>query len=128
MSKDIEGILLDVNTGSISVKKLDGSLQSFYEALNCDTIDIVERKIAGKPFSIVCDDEGLLKGDPAISAIDAQDRPMLVGSLFIANSEYTPDGVVLSSLSAADKEAIVSASRLAFCGHQLRRILVDVEY
>ena len=60
MHKIVKGVLLDVNTGELQVVTLDGSPQGFYEALDCSCIDIVDRTINGRTYTVVCDDEGLL--------------------------------------------------------------------
>lgn len=132
MSKSVRGVLLDVNTGSMQGTTLDGSLQGFYEALDCSCIDIVDRTINGRPYTIVCDDEGLLKDGAKLSAVSDDNDPMLVGSLFITNSEYTPDGVALADLTDDDIKHIKSAARqcLDACaeGLYLRTILTGVSY
>ena len=64
--------VVDVNT-----------LEDYYQLIGCRCIDIVTRKIGRKVYDIICDDEGLLKDDPFISAIDDFGRVMLVGSLII---------------------------------------------
>lgn len=65
--------------------KTDGenNLTAWYKAIDCDCIDIVSRKVGGKYLGIVCDDEGLLKGSPVVTAINKQNKSevMLVGSL-----------------------------------------------
>ena len=111
MSKSVRGVLLDVNTGSMQGTTLDGSLQGFYEALDCACIDIVDRTINGRPYTIVCDDEGLLKDGAKLSAISEDNDPMLVGNLFITNSEYTPDGAALADLADDDISHIKGAAR-----------------
>lgn len=81
----LKGVLIDVNTGEARATTINDDLSSFYSALNCTTIDIVSRKIGTmrKYFSIVCDDEGLLKDNPTVSAFDDNGKPALVGNLFI---------------------------------------------
>ena len=56
-----------------------------YKLLDCTTIDIVHRRIGRRNFiyDIICDDEGLMKEDAKVSAIDDMGIPMLVGNLFI---------------------------------------------
>lgn len=75
--------LVDVENGYAGLDHVEDSLPSFYEKLNCTTIDIVSRTIGGKPYDIICDDEGLLKENPTVSAMDAERKPMLVGNLLI---------------------------------------------
>lgn len=83
---EINGVLLDIENNEAKVVTFVPNLQNYYRMLHCCTIDIVERKIGvrkGKRFDIVCDDEGLLKNEPKISAINDMGAPMLVGSLLV---------------------------------------------
>ena len=63
------------------------SLEGYYKLLNCDTIDIVSRKIGCKYYDIVCDDEGLFKDQVKVSAVDGNGQAMLVGKLFICKHD-----------------------------------------
>lgn len=76
-------ILLDVKNDVVEIVEADG-LQDYYKHIGTDVIDIVTRRIGGEPFEIICDDEGLFKEYPKISAIDDMGQPMLVGNLLIA--------------------------------------------
>ena len=102
----VRGLLLDVETRPGRIKEIEieeENLSEFYSALNCGTIDIVTRKIGGRVFDIVCDDEGLFKEHPYVSAIANDGRYMLVGNLFICN-HYKAH---LTSLSEADVDYIM---------------------
>lgn len=84
----VKGVLLDVRAprGSVSVIDLEeDDLEEFYEALNCNTIDITTRGVGDRKFVIVCDDEGLLQENPTISAIGPDGKFTFVGNLFICN-------------------------------------------
>lgn len=72
--KDVRGILLDVERNTVEIKTLDGSLDDFFEALNCGYVDIVARIIGGRSFYIVRDE-----------ALNQWDEPIIYGNLFIAN-------------------------------------------
>ncbi len=80
--------LVDVKNEESKVVDIVDSLDTYYDLLDCDCIDIVQRTIGGKRFDIICDDEGLLNGNPKISAINNLGQPMLVGNLIICHSEY----------------------------------------
>lgn len=88
-------VLLNVENNEVKVIELEDKLEAYYENLNCNTIDIVERKIGGKLFDIVCDDEGLLKDDAKISAISDMGEAMLVGNLIFVHN----DGDIIHILS-----------------------------
>ena len=70
--------------------EIEDSLQAYYEAIGCDLIDITTRKINGANYEIVCDDEGLFKEAPIVSAVNRKGKPELVGGLVIA--KYDGDG------------------------------------
>ena len=107
MKKTITGILINPENGTAAPITLEDSLSSFYASLDCTCIDIVDRTIgrSKKRFSIVCDDEGLLKAAPCISAVSDLCEPMLVGSLFIADFDH--DTGDLASLSEQEQEYVL---------------------
>jgi len=78
----MKSVLLDVINNTIA--EVDAStLDDYYRLLGCTTVDIVGRKIGGKWYDIICDDEGTFVENPKISAINEDGEPMLVGSLLI---------------------------------------------
>ena len=82
----------------IEIEKPD--LQFFDKKIGCDLIDIAVRKIDGKEFNIVLDEEGLLKEDPIVSAIDGNGDPMLVGNLMFFGGETTEAGELVGLTDA----------------------------
>lgn len=76
-------LLVDVKNGEFREVQA-GGLDDYYELIGCRVIDIVCRRIGGKRYEIICDDEGLYEELPQISAVDIQEYPMLVGNLLIA--------------------------------------------
>lgn len=89
--KRLTGVFVDVVNEKIELKTLetnDGSmLDEYYKLLNCRSITIVQRKIGGKHYDIICDDEGLLFEDwkPAMAIVDenSEIKQLLAGNLFI---------------------------------------------
>ena len=73
--------------GQACVVEIPNSLDGYYKLLDCQTIDIVRRKIGGKYYDIVCDDEGLFKETVMVSAVDKDNKAMLVGKLLICNHD-----------------------------------------
>jgi len=118
MKKKITGILIDTEANTANVATIDTTLESYYAALHCSCIDIVERTIgkSKKYFTIVCDDEGLLVPAPCISAVSDRWEPMLVGSLFIA--DFDPETGDLVSLSAAELEYVLNHIIFASSSHR----------
>lgn len=107
MKKKITGVLIDTEANTAKAVTIDNTLEAYYSALNCSCIDIVGRTIGAskKYFTIVCDDEGLLKEAPCISAISDLGEPMLVGSLFITDLDH--DTGDLASLSERELEHVL---------------------
>ena len=102
----IKGILIDVENEKAECIEVESTLGEYYRILNCETIDIVRRKIGRKELNIICDDEGLLKDEPKISAIDNLGGVMLVGNLFIV-SGIVDDNCDLVSLTNEETEYIM---------------------
>ena len=107
MKKKITGVLIDTEANTAKAVTIDNTLDALYTALHCTCIDIVSRTIgdSSKYFTIVCDDEGLLKTAPCISAVSDSGEPMLVGSLFI--TDFNPDTGELVSLPDCELEYVL---------------------
>ena len=99
----MKSLLLDVVEKTTKVVNPE-TLEDYYSMIGCSCIDIVTRKIGKKYFDIIVDDNGLLKNDPIISAIDDLGRVMLVGSLIICG--LADDEGELTDLSDKDIEYI----------------------
>ena len=65
---------------NVTVVEVNG-LQDYYRLIGCDCIEITNREIRGKRYDIICDDEGLLKAEPQVSAVNGRGEAMLVGNL-----------------------------------------------
>lgn len=97
--------LINVEDKSAGFVDIPASLDSYYEHLNCRTIDICTRYIAGQPFDIVCDDEALLVENPIVSCCTPTGKPLLCGNLLICGTadedgdltELTDDDMALIS-------------------------------
>ena len=61
---EITGVLVNPDEKTVKKVTIEKSLDSYYKTLDCSCIDIVTRKIGGRRFDIICDDEGLYKDDP----------------------------------------------------------------
>lgn len=89
-TKIITAYLIDVNHKIDTPISIPATLATYYELLDCRLIDMVERRIGprrrSRTYTIICDDEGLLRSQPKISAIDDLGQPMLVGNLLIVKT------------------------------------------
>lgn len=79
--------LFDVSRIDPHVVETKGGLAEWRKLLKCDLIDITRRKIGGRYFDVILDDEALLKAGAKVSAIDPDQKPALVGNLIVCNSD-----------------------------------------
>ncbi len=64
-------ICLDTDVLQPQIVETEGGLAEWYRLIKCDLIDIVSRKIGGRYYDIIVDDEGLYKGAAKPTALDA---------------------------------------------------------
>jgi len=105
-TEKITGILVNVTEGVARKATIERSLNSYYKTLGCECIDIVNRRLGGYRFDIICDDEALLKDDPIPSAFGIEDQPMLFGNLFFC--KHDGEG---NEISLNDRECELILSR-----------------
>ena len=89
----MKAILIDVREDKVKLVDPKG-LKDYYRLIGCHTVDIVCRRINGKYFNIICDDEGLLTENPKIAGIDFFCVFLLVGFL-IFGGDVVDDGGLL---------------------------------
>lgn len=80
-------LLLNVYKNFVKEIEINDDLKEYYENLECNYIEIVERKIGNKWFDVICDEEGTFVDSPKISAIDNLGTPMFVGNLIFAHHD-----------------------------------------
>lgn len=83
MAKEIRGYYIDVVNAQYGECTVADDLDTYYQMLNCESIEIVKCRVQGREFLVICDEEGLLKDDKIVSAVDVLGRWMLIGNLFI---------------------------------------------
>lgn len=111
MKKNLLGVLVS-KSGEMHPVSIHDDLDNFYDILECNCIDIVVRKIGGAEYDIVCDDEGLLKGEPVFTAVDKKYQPALVGNLFICKSD----------LESGELVSLTEDEMLAVMKHRIQAI------
>jgi hypothetical protein len=109
----ITGVLIDVlNMKPPHPYTIESTnLESYYTALGCDVFDITTRKIGQNFYDIYCDDEGLLKCNPVLSAVDSDGAPALVGNLFICKHDEEGNTIGLES---HELQEIIASTRTVF--------------
>ena len=103
--RTLHGILIDTVNNEARPITINDSIENYYKILNCNTIDIVERKIKNRHFNIVCDDEGLFSNSPKISGITSDLKSILVGNLFITGG--VDENGYLTSLSEEEEKDVL---------------------
>ena len=94
------------------------TLEDIYDNLNCRCFDIATRRIGDNYYDIYCDDEGLLKEEPIVSAINHSGEVMLVGNLLFAKHDEEGETVglketeVMEILENAVKVILYSGDKL----------------
>lgn len=110
--------------GFPQIKDIEKSLDSYYKEIGCDMIDIVSRKIGGIWYDIIVDDEGLLKADPIVTAVEPNGSPALVGNLIICRFDGEDD---VTDLKPGDADNIADNIALTFQNDEPQPVVV-IEY
>lgn len=97
------GMLINVKKENATLVNYE-TLEDMQKLVDTDCITIVSRKIGNSFFDIVCDDEGLLKNEPIISAYNRNLEPELVGNLLITKYDFENENNV--NLSVEDIKEI----------------------
>lgn len=104
INRDAEGNLI------VKDQIIDDTLETYYNLLNCNTIDIVNRKIRHFRACFVIDDEYLLKGapkEPPIAVFEGNGREEIFNALVITGTSDNEGN--LTSLSDFQVELIKSS-------------------
>lgn len=106
-------IYLNVNANQPpQILDIEDRLQLYFDLIECDTLNIVQRKIGDRTFLIICDDEGVLKMPEKISAISSKGRIQFVGNLIICSDVVTEDGDLVG---LTDEETFYIMERIKKC-------------
>lgn len=100
-----------LNEKEIKEIEFTDSLDEMYRLIDCRCIDIIQRKIGGKYYTIVVDDEGLFKELPRPSAIGDEGDVMLVGNLIITSGAH---GEHLKGITTKDVDNIIDNAFMAY--------------
>jgi hypothetical protein len=94
-----------VNANAVKFDSIDiePTFEECYRLLKCDCINIVERRVGGTVFSIVLDDEGLLKPNRIGGAATDCDELLAGNLLLFGVDEVTHD---LRSLTEYEAQTI----------------------
>lgn len=123
----MRAMLLDVNTQEVKVVDVESDIHAWYKLLDCDLVEMPERRIEGKYFTFICDEEGLLKNSPIVSVM-GKDEVMIVGSVLICNTDYETCDV--TDLTEEDIQLISKHIKqlIDFRSGQILTVIADAEY
>lgn len=87
-NKEINGVLISrINEDEIIAEKITyiDTLENLYNILECDLIDIQERKINGQYYDFIFDDEGKMKEgwQDNITAVERKSHEIIQGNILI---------------------------------------------
>ena len=106
--------------------------QEMVKAIGCDYMDIVTRKIGGKWFDIVCDDEFLLWEEPSLEWVTVMDAGMrqtiLMGSVLFTKSNDEGETMPLSDEDIKTiKGALTDVFVMEYGGHgaMIKAVIVE---
>ena len=112
----MRSFILNVALNLSAEIEIEDSLEEYYRLIDCRVIDITERTIGGVSYDIVCDDEGLLKSDPIVSALDDDLEPVLFGTLIFLHHD---DEGKLTELSEKDVDNLSEHVRVISAPEEL---------
>jgi len=113
------GVLVSVDGRGVNAVSVKNELFDLYDLLKCSYIDIVHRRIGGKTYAMVCDDEGALKSDAKVSAFYETGAPALFGNILIVKDNKKGDDVI----SLTDKECTSVMSSTVAAGDRTALII-----
>lgn len=122
----MKGFLIDVVNKKAEVVECANDIHAWYKLLKCDIIEMPERRIGGKYYTIICDEEGLLKSNPVVSGISSDYNVMLVGNLLVVNSDYENGDV--TDLTNEDVEHILNNTGKVLTPMGINVVLQNVDY
>ena len=128
----ILAVYVDVyGKGRATKKYIKPDLDEYYRLLDCTCIDMPTRWIGGKPFIIICDDEGMFRSDRKVSAVDANGEPALVGNLLVVAFDGREDvrGLTDDEADMILVEHVTGRGRMDKRGRTaIWEVLKDVQY
>ena len=109
--RSMVGYKIDPFNFDVDLIEVNG-LDDYYREIGCDCIDIAVVSVHGKPFNVIVDDEGLLKGDIIASVFDGKGHPMLANVAIVLGFDDDCDvrSLTASEVSLLSEETYMVAS------------------
>lgn len=97
-------LLLNVKENTLTEMDVPNTLENIYEALGVTMIEMPVRSIGGKAFTLICDEEGMLKADPKVACVSKRtEYDIIVGNVMFVNDNLEGD---VDSLTDEDIDLI----------------------
>lgn len=81
--RELQAVFFDTKEKTVKIVHFEDELDEIYRLLDCTAIDIVQRYVGDMKVDIICDDEGQIRENPVISAINREKEVMFVQNLLI---------------------------------------------
>ena len=101
----MRAILLDVKNKRFTKVNVKDDAAEWARLCNCKYVEQIHCNIDHKPFTIICDEDGLLKSDQIPSALDVNNKVALVGNLLIF--DYSA-GINMKELSKDNARYVIN--------------------
>lgn len=92
-------------------KDPEKSLDFFYEQLEVDLIEFAYAKIGKKTFAIICDEEGLYKGELILSATNWSGNLNIFGNIIVIPPETDDEGNIKRGLDQEEIELLKNRTK-----------------
>lgn len=122
----MKGIVLttrgEIKITDFSKKEL---LKTAYEQIGTDIVEAVDTKTKRNeiPITIWCDEEGLLKGTPKVTARTSDGKLQIVGNIFITPQDMDEEGYVGRGFNEDELEQITNEIPTWIDQHGVRKML-----
>lgn len=84
-NRKVKGVLIDLNQNKQGVQEIQDNCATWWDILDCYIFEQPTVYVGGKPFTVVCDEEGLCYNKET-SAYDNDLKTSLVGNLFFCHN------------------------------------------
>lgn len=109
------------------VEIFDKEKVNYYETLEIDCFDIAYRRIGGRRFTIICDDEALMQENPVPVLIGENMEPLIYGPVIITGISRE-DGEGYEDLTDEDIAEIKKNLRTIFIYEKMQPCIINCSY
>lgn len=108
----MKGLLIDVHNARIQEVEVS-ELDDYYKWIGCENIDITSRKIGGRIYDIICDDEGFFH-EPVLNSLYGSGETTGLGNQIYQWKGEQNTVLQMTAFSKNDEKATVILSVASF--------------